>query len=290
MELRNRFNVGEFVVLVELVPPKGVDISGMVKVAGKIGDKVTAFVVPDMAAAVMRMSALGAAMILQQKGFQTVMQVCCRDRNRLALQGDLLAAYAGGVTSLMAVAGEDLRYGDHHEAAAVDDLDLIGLIEAVGTLRGGKDLAGAELTGEPRFFCGTTVNVGLGEGDLAAEVAEMNRRAAAGAEFFVTTPVFDPAAIGAFCRQVDIRRHRVVPTVMLLKSLGMARYIQRNMTHIRISDEIISRLQKAPDKTKESLRIARETIAALREANFRGVMISPMGWEENLPELFEQVD
>lgn len=109
MELRNRFNVGEFVVLVELVPPKGVDISGMVKVAGKIGDKVTAFVVPDMAAAVMRMSALGAAMILRQKGFQAVMQVCCRDRNRLAVQGDLLAAYAGGVTSLMAVAGEDLR-------------------------------------------------------------------------------------------------------------------------------------------------------------------------------------
>jgi methylenetetrahydrofolate reductase (NADPH) len=290
MELRNRFNVGEFVVLVELVPPKGVDISGMVKVAGKIGDKVTAFVVPDMAAAVMRMSALGAAMILQQKGFRAVMQVCCRDRNRLALQGDLLAAYAGGVTSLMAVSGEDLRYGDHHEATAVDDLDLIGLIETVGTLRGGKDLSGAELAGEPRFFCGTTVNVGLGDGDLAAEVAELNRRAAAGAEFFVTTPVFDPAAIEPFRQLVDIRRHRVVPTVMLLKSIGMARYIQRNMAHIRISDEIISRLQKAPDKTKESLRIARETIAALREADFKGVLISPMGWEENLPELFEHVD
>jgi 5,10-methylenetetrahydrofolate reductase len=290
MELRNRFNVGEFAVLVELVPPKGVDISGMVKTAGKIGDKVTAFVVADMAAAVMHMSALGAAMILQQKGFQAVMQVCCRDRNRLALQGDLLAAYAGGVTSLMAVTGENLRYGDHHEAAAVDDLDLIGLIEAAGSLGQGKDLSGAELAGSPRFFCGTAVNVGLRDAELAAEVGEMNRRAEAGAGFFVTTPVFDPDTITPFRQMVDIRAHNVVPTVMLLKSLGMARYIQRNVSHIRISDEIISRLQKAPDKTKESLRIARETIAALREAGFKGVLISPMGWEENLPELFEQVD
>ncbi len=290
MELRNRFNVGEFVVLVELVPPKGVDISAMVKMAGKIGDKVTAFVVPDMAAAVMRMSALGAAMILRQKGHRTVLQVCCRDRNRLALQGDLLAAYAGGITSLMAVAGEDLRYGDHHEATAVDDLDLIGLIEAVGTLRRGRDLSGAELTGEPRFFCGTTVNAGLVEAALEAEVDEMNRRAAAGAEFFVTTPVFDLAAVASFCERIDIRRHNVVPSVMLLKSIGMARYIQRNMPHIRLPDEIVTRLQKAPDKTKESLRIARETIAALREADFKGVLISPMGWEENLPELFEQVE
>jgi methylenetetrahydrofolate reductase (NADPH) len=290
MELRNRFSVGEFTVLVELVPPKGVDISGMTKVAAKISDRVTAFVVPDMAAAVMRMSALGVAMILQHKGMQTVLQVCCRDRNRLALQGDLLSAYAGGVTSMMAVAGEELAYGDHYDAAAVNDLDLVALIRAVGTLRQGRDLSGAELDGAPRFFCGTTVNAGLRDEALAAELEEMKRRAEAGAEFFVTTPVFDLEAVDDFVRQADIRRHNLVPSVMLLKSLGMARYIQRNMAHIHIPGEVVERLQKAPDKTKESLRIARETITAIREAGFKGVMISPMGWEENLPELFEHLD
>ena len=290
MELRNRFDVGEFAVLVELVPPKGVDISGMVRVATKIGERVTAFVVPDMGAAVMRMSALGAALILQGKGLQAVMQVCCRDRNRLALQGDLLAAYAGGVTSLMAVAGEDLRFGDHHQAVAVDDLDLFRLIEAVGSLQQGRDLSGAPLEGAPRFLCGTTVNVGLKNEALAAELAEMNRRAEAGAGFFVTTPIFDLEAIGDFARQVDVRRQTVVPTVMLLKSIGMARYIQRNMGHIHIPGETINRLQKAADKTKESLSIARETISQIREAGYKGVMISPMGWEDKLPELFEHLN
>ncbi len=290
MELRNRFDVGAFAILVELVPPKGVDISGMLRVASRIAERVTAFVIPDMGAAVMRMSALGTAMILQSKGMQTVMQVCCRDRNRLALQGDLLAAYAGGITSLMAVAGEDLRFGDHHQAAAVNDLDLMGLIEAVGVLARGQDLSGAPLEGAPRFLCGTTVNVGVREAALSAELEEMARCTAAGAEFFVTTPVFDLDAIASFAGQIDIRQRNLVPTVMLLKSLGMARYIQRNMPHIHLSGDLIDRLQKCPDKTKESLRIARETIVAVREAGFKGVMISPMGWEDHLPELFEHLE
>ena len=290
MELRNRFDVGAFAILVELVPPKGVDISGMLRVASRISERATAFVIPDMGAAVMRMSALGAAMILQGKGMQTVMQVCCRDRNRLALQGDLLAAYAGGITGLMAVAGEDLRFGDHHQAAEVNDLDLMGLIEAAGALARGQDLSGAPLEGAPRFLCGTTVNAGLEDAALAAELVEMKRRAEAGAEFFVTTPVFDLDAIAPFAGQVDIRQHNLVPSVMLLKSLGMARYIQRNMPHIHLSGDLIDRLQKCPDKTKESLRIARETIVAVREAGFKGVLISPMGWEDYLPELFEHLE
>ncbi len=290
MELRNRFDVGVFAILVELVPPKGVDISGMLRVAGRLADRVTAFVVPDMGAAVMRLSALGAAMLLQGRGLRTVMQVCCRDRNRLALQGDLLAAYAGGVTSLMVVAGEDLRFGDHHQAAAVNDLDLMELIEAVGVLAAGKDLSGAPLEGAPRFLCGTTVNVGLRDAALDAELDQMHCRAEAGAGFFVTTPVFDLESIGPFTARADIRRLNLVPTVMLLKSLGMARYIQRNMGHIHLPAALIERLQKAPDKTRESLRIARETITAIREAGFKGVLISPMGWEDHLPELFEHLE
>lgn len=290
MDLRNRFDVGEFAVLVELVPPKGVDISGMVRAATKIGGQVTAFLVPDMGAAVMRMSALGGAMILRNKGLQAVMQVCSRDRNRLALQGDLLAAYAGGVTSIVAVGGEDLAYGDHHQAKAVDDIDLVELIAAVTTLRGGKDLSGADLAGTPRFLCGTTVNAGLRDDALEAELAEMDRRAEAGAEFFITTPIFDLEAMAPFLERVDRRRRNLVPTIMMLKSVGMARYIQRNMPHLHISGELIQRLQKAPDKTKESLRIARETIVQIREAGFKGVLVSPMGWEDHLPELFEHLD
>jgi 5,10-methylenetetrahydrofolate reductase len=125
---------------------------------------------------------------------------------------------------------------------------------------------------------------------LLAELAEMNRRAEAGAGFFVTTPVFDLEAISPFAAQVDIRQRNMVPTVMLIKSLGMARYIQRNMPHIHLPGALVDRLQKAPDKTKESLRIARETILAIREAGFKGVMLSPMGWEEYLPELFEHLE
>ncbi|MBM4275960.1 MAG: 5,10-methylenetetrahydrofolate reductase, partial [Deltaproteobacteria bacterium] len=114
MGLKDKLEAGEFAVLAEMEPPKGTDISALVANAVNVKEKVDAYVVPEMNSAVMRLSSLGGALLLQIKGLETVMQVCCRDRNRLALQGDLLAANALGVPNVMAVTGEDITHGDHH--------------------------------------------------------------------------------------------------------------------------------------------------------------------------------
>lgn len=287
MRLQNRLDVGEFALLAELEPPKGVDISRMVTAATKSQKMVTAFVIPDMGAGVMRMSALGGAMLLQAKGIDTVVQVACRDRNRLALQGDLLAAYGCGITNVMAVKSEAIEYGDHPEAKPVDDLDQEGLLKAIKTLEEGRDLSGNALIGKPSFFCGATVNPGVGEDELAAEIERFEQQREAGVDFFITAPIFDLEAIEPFLKAVDFQAAKIIPTVMLLKSVGMARYIQRNMPHYHLPQSIVTRIQKSTEKPKEALRIAREAIEAIRTYGFRGAQVAPMGWEDKLAELLD---
>ena len=285
MHLKNKFDVGEFAILAEMEPPKGVDISGMVANATRVKGVVDAFVVPEMSNAVMRMSALGGAMILQKKGMETVVQVCCRDRNRIALQADLLAAYGCGITNVMAVKGEDPSFGDHHEAKAVYDIELMELLQVIQKLQTGRDMAGVDLLGSPQFLVGSTINAGVRAEDLDAELEEMNRKREAGAEFFVSPPLFDIAAIEPFLKQIDRRKVNLIPTVLLLKSLGMVRYIDRNLDHIHVPGALLDRIQKAPDKVRECIRVAAEMISTLKEEGFKGVFISTMGWENRLPEV-----
>lgn len=285
MQLKRKLDEGRFVILSEIEPPKGVNVSGMINNARKVKGRVDAFVVPEMSNAVMRMSSLGGALLLQNNGLNAVMQVNCRDRNRIALQADLLAGYAGGIGTVMAVAGEDPGFGDHHQARAVHDIDLTELLRTIKGLRDGKDMVGIELDGAPNFFIGSTVNAGAPGKSPELEVEEMNRKIEAGAEFFISPPLFDLSAMDPFLKRIEGRQVRLIPTVLLLKSLGMARYISRNMDHIHIPDSLIKRLQKAGDKARECVLIAREMVAALKEAGFCGVMVSTMGWEDKLPDI-----
>ncbi len=185
MPLQEKLTSGEFIILAEIEPPKGTDVSGMVANATRIKRSVDAFVVPEMNNAVMRLSALGGALLLQTKGLETVMQVCCRDRNRLALEGDLLAAHALGVPNVMAVAGDDITHGDHHQAKAVYDLKLLELLEAIQIMQGGRDLAGVDLKGAPKFLVGSTLKVPSGSEGVEAELVDLDLKIAAGARFLL---------------------------------------------------------------------------------------------------------
>lgn len=284
MPLQKKLTSGEFVILAEMEPPKGTDVSDMVANATTVKRKVDAFVVPEMNNAVMRLSSLGGALLLQTKGLETVVQVCCRDRNRLALQGDLLAAHALGVPTVMAVAGDEITHGDHHEARAVYDINLLELISAIGTLQTGRDLAGVDLKGAPQFLVGSTVKVPGGSEGLKAELADLDQKIAAGARFFSTQPVFALEVLEKFRQQVGKRPAAIIPTVMLLKSVGMARYINRHL-EMKIPEECISRIQKAPDRVRECVQIAAEFVAAIKEKGFPGVLISTIGWEDKLPSI-----
>ena len=288
MQLKRKFEKGEFAILAEIEPPKGVEISTMVTNATRVKGEVDAFVVPEMSNAVMRMSALGGAMILQGKGMETVMQLNCRDRNRIALQADLLSAYACGVTNIMAVTGVDPSFGDHHQARSVYDIDLIELLRAVASLQKGKDMAGIELSGSPEFLVGSTVDSGTRGKSPELVLEEMNKKFEAGARFFITPPLFDLSAIQPFIKRVDLNKIKIIPTVLLLKSFGMARYMARNVDHVYIPDALIERIQKSPEKVRECVRIASEMVTTLKGEGFSGVLLSTIGWEHKLPEIIDK--
>jgi len=287
MALRERLAAGEFVLLAELEPPKGVQAAPLLDHARRVKERVAAFIVPEMHQAVMRMSALGAAVLLRQQGMEAVMQVCCRDRNRLALQGDLLAAFACGIENLLVVSGEDPSLGDHHRARAVYDVSPLELLEAIAELERGRDMAGVDLEGAPCFFTGATTQAGSPGRSAELEAEDIAQRMRAGARFFVTPPVFDPELLEPVVRRLARGRETLVPTVLLLKSLGMARYIDRNLPHIRIPAETIERLERAPDKVRECVQITVETIRALRGRGYPAAVIATLGWEHKLPEIVE---
>jgi 5,10-methylenetetrahydrofolate reductase len=191
-----------------------------------------------------------------------------------------LAAQALGVDNVMAVTGEDITHGDHHKARAVNDLDLLELLAAIQTLQSGRDLAGVDLKGAPRFLVGSTVNAATSAPEL--ELAELDKKMAAGARFFVTPPIFDLGVLDKFRKKLEGRQAYLIPTVLLLKSVGMARYIDRNL-QIHIPPDLIRRIQDAPDKVRACVQIAGELIAALKEKGGHGVLISTIGWEDKLP-------
>ncbi|MBN2033023.1 MAG: methylenetetrahydrofolate reductase [Deltaproteobacteria bacterium] len=290
MTLQDRIRSGKFVVLGEFEPPKGADFSAYLKNANLSRGRVHAVVVPEMANAVLKASSLGGCAYLQREGMEPVFQLCCRDRNRLALQADILSAAALGIRNVMAVPGEDVRFGDHPQARAVNDLDLMGLLETLQKLQTGKDLAGIELRGVPRFCVGSTLDTGASGGLLNIELEHLKRKIDLGVEFVVTNPIFDLRRFEQFVRRLDAKQTAVFPTVLLLKSAGMARYIDRNIKGISIPSEMIRDIQKAPDKPQECIRIAANIVARLKDMGMPGVLISTVGWEDKLSQILDQAN
>jgi 5,10-methylenetetrahydrofolate reductase len=289
MNLKRKLEAGDFAILAETEPPKGADVTAMVNNATKVKGDIDAFVVPEMSNAVMRMSSLGGAMILQGKGMETVMQVNCRDRNRIALQADILAASGCGVANIMAVKGEDPGFGDHHQARSVNDIDLAELLQVIQGLQQGKDMAGIELAGAPQFFVGSTTDAGAPGKSVELEIEEMNTKAEAGTRFFITPPLFDMSGIAPLLKRIDLNQIKIIPTVLLLKSLGMARYIARNMDNVYLPDELVKRILKAPDKVRECTLIAAETVRMLKKEGLSGALLATIGWEHKLPEILDKV-
>jgi methylenetetrahydrofolate reductase (NADPH) len=287
MNVKKKLDSREFLVLAEMEPPKGADFSSVIAHATRVKGQVDAFVVPEMSNAVMKMSSLGGCALLQGRGFETVMQVCCRDRNRLALQADLLAANGLGISNVMAITGVDPSYGDHNRARSVYDIDLLQLLEAIQKLQSGRDMSGVELHGAPTYCVGSTVNTGVTGALLDQELEELDKKMAAGAEFFITQPVFDLHGLSRFMRKVEERHARIMPTILLLKSVGMARYIDQHLAHVYVPGDLITRIQKAPDKARECVQIAGELVSTSRDLGFSGVLIATIGWEDKLPDILE---
>ncbi len=286
MSFQKRLASGEFVILAEMDTPKGVDISELITHARRIKGRVDAVVIPDMADGMMRMSALGGGVLMQQQGMEAIIHVCCRDRNRLAVQAELLSAHVLGVQNIMVVRGEEMAYGDHFDAKTVNDLDELELLKGIKSLQDGVDMAGIDLKGNPTFTVGCTIEPYADDKALEAQLGAAAKKVDAGAQFIVSPPVFDLEAFAALANKAKGLGVPIIPTVFLLKSVGIARYMATTLPAYRISEALIQRIRQAKNREMECIKIAGETVKDLKGAA-QGVQIVTLGWEHELPSILD---
>jgi len=286
MTLQNKLAKGEFVVLAEMITPKGVDISDFVTNLSHLKSRINGVVIPDMDTGVMHMSALAGGTIARQQGITPMIHIYGRDRNRMAVQGDLLAAHVLGIKDILIVQGEKIAHGDHPDAKPVDDLNEMELLAMFDSFSKGTDLAGFELKGKPEFFTGCQVQPILDDDHLENQFHAAKAKVDAGAKYIMVPPVFDISFYAQILRKFKSLNVPVIATVFLLKSVGMARYISINDPASRLPESLISRIRKAKDRELECIKIAGEMIHALK-TEAQGIKISAMGWESRLPVILD---
>ena len=225
MPLQEQLTSGKWITVVELQPPKGVDLSELHQHADQWKGRVDAISVPDLQNAIMRVGSLAVSSLLKAGGIEPIFTLSCANRNRLTLQSELLGASAMGLKNLLILPGDPPSMGDHLEAQPVSDLDVMGLLGAAKRLQEGYDLAGNELHGKPEFFVGASACLTAKGDALDRELVEMEKKIGVGVQFFVTSSVYDVDLFANFVKKASRFRVPILAGVTLLKSVGMARYI-----------------------------------------------------------------
>ncbi len=289
MNIIEKLKSGKFVYLSEINPPKGTDFTEFHSIAGLVRNRVDALYVTDMQGAVMRMGSIAASCELIANGYDVLCNFSCRDRNVLALQGELLGAVSLGIKNIYITDGEDITSGDHPKGKEVYETGSDGLVAIAKKMQDGFDFTGNKLTGAPSFHMGTSLNSSFTGDAMDAELRRMDEAVNGGVDYFITPAVFDLERYGKFVKKV--RDHSNIPVLselILLKSVATARFINKHVANINVPELIIERLQRAGDKQLESIAITSEIISGLREI-CQGVVIIPLGWEMKLPVFLEAI-
>jgi 5,10-methylenetetrahydrofolate reductase len=282
--LSQQLAAGHFVVTAEVAPPKGTDLAPVLAVAHGLPAAVAAVNVTDNQGANMRLCALVLAGELLRRGIEPVLQVTCRDRNRVALQSDLLGAAALGIENLLLLSGDHSKFGDHPDARPVFDLDSVQLLDVVAELTRGVDMAGRPLDGTPCFFPGAAVNPAAEPFDLVLQ--KLHKKVASGARYFQTQAVFTRAELERLQGAVAPLDVPVLAGILLVRSAKMARFLNANIPGMRVPDEVVARLDGAADPLSEGVAIARETVGWAREL-CQGVHLMTLGHEAKIPEIIQ---
>jgi len=280
----------EFLITTEIGPPKGSDVSEMLDLIETLKDRVDAINVTDNQSSVMRYPSLGGCLLVKEHGGEPILQMTCRDRNRLALQADLLLAYSRGIVNVLCLTGDSVEAGDHKEAKPVFDADSIQLLKMIQTLESGRDAGGNELKGIPRFCKGATVNP---EADIIEpQLIKFDKKVEAGASFFQTQGIFDIAALKRFMQYATKFKVKILAGIIVLSSARMARFMNENVPGIIVPQSIIDELSNVEKGKglKKGIEIAIRTIRAIREEKIcSGVHIMAIGNERVVPEIIEAV-
>ncbi len=288
MRITELFANGEFVVTAEVGPPKGIHVDHLVEEAKEYLSGITAVNVTDNQSPVMRMGSLPACIALKNAGLTPILQLTCRDRNRIALQSELLGAAMLGIENILCLTGDHTKMGDHPGAKPVFDLDSVSLLHTACQLEKGVDLGGQPLVGEPPKFAKGAV-VSPCSDSVDAQLAKMERKVMAGAEYFQTQAVFDSEKFIRFMEKAKQFGKPVQLGVIIPKSAGMAKFMNKNVAGVSVPQEMIDAL--AADKERAKAGITGVEIAAkiIKECRpyCQGVHIMALGWESKVPEVLK---
>ena len=287
MTFQERLQKGKLAVTCEVNPPKGTDTAELIGSIETLKGRVDAVNVTDGKSSVMGMSALAMSLLLKEKGFEPILNFSCRDRNRLGLQADLLGAAALAIHNVLAVTGDYASMGDHPQCKPVFDLDSIQLLEAIRKLESGQDLGKNPLRGKPQFFKGATISpIPDTAAALELQFLKMEKKVAAGAQFFQTQPVFDLRAFESFAKRATRLGVPILAGVLPLKSESMARFLNKNMPGIKVPEALIEEIGNATDRIKVSIKISARIIQDLKGL-CQGIHLIPAGWEKMVPAILE---
>lgn len=272
--LRDALTAGRFVVTGEVGPPHGTDYSAMLASVERLAPFCDALNVTDNQGATLHLSSLAASKVVLEAGCEPIFQQTCRDRNRLALQSDLLAAWTLGLENVLIVTGDDPRGGDHPKAKGVFDLDSTQLLEVARGLNEGRDMNGVELSGPTGFFLGAAAFPEAEPWDVQRDRALA--KVDAGARFFQTQAVMDAEKFAEHAAELKASGVKVIAGILLLKSPRVIRFINERLAGLMVPDDIARRIADAADPLDEAIRLAVEQVEAVRDAA-DGVHIMPLG-------------
>jgi methylenetetrahydrofolate reductase (NADPH) len=283
---------GAFAVTAEVGPPKGTAAAVVQRKGEPLKSYCDALNVTDNQTAIVRMSSLAGCVLLKQIGIDPVMQMVCRDRNRIAIQSDMLGAVALGIGNILCLSGDHQRLGNHPAAKNVFDIDSIQLIQALKQMRDEKKfLCDEAVSGEMPLFIGAAANPYADPYDY--RVVRLAKKVKAGADFIQTQGVFD---VDKFAKWMEMVTHRgldrevhILAGVIPMKSAGMARYMRDYVSGVYVPDELVTRMEDAQETKEEGIRICLETIEQLKEIpGIHGIHIMAVGWEDIVPTLVEK--
>jgi len=281
MAFKEKLLAGRFVVTSEIGPPKGIETHKLLEDAELIRGRVDGINVTDLQSSVMRLGSLAVCRLLKEKGFEPIFQMTCRDRNRLALQSDLLSAAALGIENVLILTGDHTTMGDHPEAKPVFDLDSVQLLQVVKKLESGTDMKGNKLEGaSPKFCIGAVVNPGADP--IEPQIMKMEKKIEAGAQFFQTQAIYDIKIFENFLNKTKHLKVPILGGIVLLKSAGMARFMNKNVAGVSVPDDLIKEMEETKDKVAQSVDIASRLIKQLKPL-CQGIHIMPIGWDSKVP-------
>jgi len=275
----------KFIITAELFPPKGTDVTNLMSRADIIGPLVDGINVTDNQRASMRLGSIAVCRLLKEKGYEPILQMTCRDRNRIALQSDLLSAFVLGIENILILSGDHPAVGEYKDTKGVYDLDPVQLLTAARTLESGVDLAGKKLNGSPKFCLGAVVNPTAKPQEL--QLMMMQKKIKAGARFFQTQTVFDASEFRLFHDKVKGFNVKVFPGVTLIKSVQFMDFLS-NLPGVSIPEPVKERIKKSGDPLKEGIQICAETIRELKTFA-DGVHIMAIGSEQLIPEILDKI-